>query len=62
MEKNQRINCTVRTCKFNDGQRQECQLEQIIVTPVQDTHTENPDESMCSSYENDSNTEITKKW
>lgn len=62
MEKNQRINCTVRSCKYNNGQRQECELEQIIVTPVQDCKTGNPDESMCSSYENTPNNEITKKW
>lgn len=52
MEKNQRINCTVTSCKYNNGQRQLCELEHIIVTPVQGCQTSQPDESMCSSYKN----------
>lgn len=52
MRKNQRINCTVRSCKYNDRQEQECNLEQIIVEPVAGCDTKKPDESMCSSYEN----------
>ena len=56
MQKNQKINCTVTSCKFNNWQRQECDLEQIIVEPVQGCNTQKPDESMCSSYEcNDEN-------
>ena len=53
MEKNQKINCTVGSCKYNNHQKQQCLLEQIIVTPMQDCHTKTPDESMCSSYRND---------
>lgn len=53
MEKNQKINCTVTTCKYNNLQRQECNLETIIVTPAQGKNTAQPDESMCSSYENE---------
>ena len=49
---NQTINCTVTSCKFNNSQRQLCELEHIIVTPVQGYQTEQPDESMCSSYKN----------
>lgn len=52
MEKNQKINCTVASCKYNDDQKQQCQLEQIIVEPVQGCDTQTPDESMCSSYKN----------
>ncbi|MFR0822966.1 MAG: DUF1540 domain-containing protein [Clostridia bacterium] len=52
MEKNQRINCTVTSCKYNRNHEQECSLEQIIVTPIQDCYTKEPDESMCSSYKN----------
>jgi len=52
MEKNQKINCTVSSCKYNDKQRQDCNLESIIVTPVGEKNTGNPDESMCSSYDN----------
>ncbi|MGN1300570.1 MAG: DUF1540 domain-containing protein [Clostridia bacterium] len=49
---NQTINCTVTSCKFNNNQRQLCELEHIIVTPVQGRQTMQPDESMCSSYKN----------
>lgn len=52
MEDKQTINCTVETCKYNDSQRQQCQLKQIIVIPVQGCNTKQPDESMCSSYKN----------
>lgn len=52
MEKNQKINCTVETCKFNNIQNKKCELQQIMVTPINECHTKNPDESMCSSYEN----------
>lgn len=52
MEKNQKINCTVTSCKYNKIGEQECALEQIIVTPTQDCNTCTPDESMCSSYKN----------
>lgn len=48
----QTINCTVTSCKYNNGQRQLCELEHIIVTPVQGCQTTQPDESMCSSYKN----------
>lgn len=54
MEHNQKINCTVTSCKYNKNQEQECSLKQIIVTPTQDCKTKNPDESMCSSYKYDS--------
>lgn len=50
MEKNQKINCTVGSCKYNNGKKQECKLETIVVTPVKGTNTASPDESMCSSY------------
>lgn len=52
MEKNQKINCTVTSCRYNKNQEQECALEQIIITPIQNCTTKQPDESMCSSYKN----------
>ena len=52
MEKNQKINCTVTSCKYNDEGCQECTLEQIIVTPIIGCNTKQSDESMCSSYRN----------
>lgn len=51
MEKNQKINCTVESCKYNNQEKQYCTLEQIVVTPIQNCDTKQPDESMCSSYE-----------
>ena len=53
MEKNQKINCTVTSCKYNNEQAQECKLEQIIVTPIIGCNTKQADESMCSSYRNE---------
>ncbi len=50
MDNNQRINCTVTSCKHNNKQYQECKLQEIIVTPIIGCETKQPDESMCSSY------------
>ena len=55
MKYEQKINCSVGSCKFNDMQRQACTLQQIIVEPVVGKNTANTDESMCGSYENDGN-------
>lgn len=55
MESNQKINCTVSSCKYNQNQEQACTLKQIIVTPMQDCQTKEPDESMCSSYKYEKN-------
>ncbi len=54
-KQNQTINCTVSSCKYNNEQRQLCELEHIIVTPVQGCQTKQPDESMCSSYKKQNN-------
>lgn len=51
MDKNQKINCTVESCKFNNVDKEECILKQITVTPMDNCYTRTPDESMCSSYE-----------
>ena len=51
MDKSQKINCTVNSCKYNDCDAEECTLKQIIVEPIQDCETCTPDESMCGSYE-----------
>lgn len=53
MDTNQKINCTVESCKFNNQEKQKCELKQIIVTPTNNCNTMNCDESMCGSYEND---------
>ena len=51
MEANQKINCTVTSCKYNNGQKEKCMLEAIQVAPQENVDTQNPDESMCASYE-----------
>ena len=50
MEKGQRINCTVTSCKYNNGNKNECKLDSIVVAPVKNVNTKKSDESMCSSY------------
>ena len=54
-ENNQKINCTVSSCKYNIKDCQECSLKQIVVTPIENCDTKQPDESMCSSYKSDYN-------
>ena len=45
MDKNQKICCSVTSCKYNDLENG-CEL-------AEDCDTQKPDESMCSSYEYD---------
>lgn len=52
MNSDQKINCTVESCKFNNQEHQRCELGQIVVTPINNCKTKKPDESMCSSYKN----------
>lgn len=51
MDFNQKINCTVGSCKYNNSDKKECTLNHIIVTPMNNCNTKKADESMCSSYE-----------
>lgn len=53
MEPNQKINCTVESCKYNNKENAKCTLEAIQVTPIDNMQTKAPDESMCASYENE---------
>ncbi len=55
MEGNQKIHCTVETCKFNNGDENKCMLKAIEVAPIENCETKTPDESMCSSYEYEKN-------
>ena len=50
MEKNQKINCTVESCVYQDAQSKWCTLQKIAVVPVTNCGTGNTDESMCGSY------------
>ncbi len=50
-EKNQRINCTVESCKYHNYNHNVCQLQQIEVQACQNCSTGTPqDESMCGNY------------
>ena len=49
-EDKQKINCSVSSCQYNDTDGTKCTLESIIVEPVPDCETCEPDESMCGSY------------
>lgn len=55
MEGNQKINCTVSSCKYNNCNQNLCELQSIKVSPVNQVNTQQADESMCSSYENGQN-------
>lgn len=46
----QEINCNVRTCKFNNKEKGMCQLQAILVSPVNGGKTKRADDSMCASY------------
>ncbi len=52
MDKNQKINCSVYSCAFNDMKKQLCELEEIKVAPCPGcSNGKAEDESMCGSYE-----------
>lgn len=53
MEKNQKISCTVNSCKYNNKAYGLCTLNEIIVTPTIGCNTKKSNESKCSSYENE---------
>lgn len=50
MEKNQKINCTVKSCIYQDANTKMCTLQSIQVIPTDDCDTCKSDESMCGSY------------
>lgn len=53
MEANQKINCTVASCKYNNHQKAKCTLDSIHVAPLNNMKTKTADESMCASYQNE---------
>lgn len=50
MNGNQKICCTVESCKYNNTNEGLCTLNEIIVTPKSNCKTKKPSESKCSSY------------
>ena len=55
MEGKQNINCTVSSCKYNNREKEKCNLQSIQVEPIEAKDTKEPDESMCASYKNINN-------
>ena len=51
MENNQKINCTVHSCAFQNKNNSTCSLKNITVKACQSCNAKTPEESMCSSYE-----------
>ena len=51
MEKNQKINCTVESCVYQDSDSKRCTLQAIEVIPATNFQSKDVDESMCGSYE-----------
>lgn len=50
-EKNQKINCTVESCKYHNCNHNVCELKQIEVQACPNCSNGAPeDESMCGSY------------
>lgn len=48
---NQKINCTVGSCLYNNENKNLCELKQINVNPCFNCSTGQPEtESMCGSY------------
>lgn len=50
MGENQKINCTVKSCAYQDTNTNRCKLQAIDVLPVTNCNTGKTDESMCGSY------------
>lgn len=53
MEENQTINCTVKSCVYQDNNTQKCKLQSVQIMPKKSCSTKKADESMCGSYECD---------
>lgn len=52
MESNQKIHCSVGSCKYNDITVQECKLKAINIMPNTNVNTGDEKETMCVSYKN----------
>lgn len=49
-ENNQKIKCTVCSCKYNGIEDCICNLNEITVAPFPDTTSRSKDETICSNY------------
>ena len=50
MEENQKIKCTVGSCKYNNENKNICKLKSITVKPTMNNNSGEKDESLCSNY------------
>ncbi|MBR3002349.1 MAG: DUF1540 domain-containing protein [Clostridia bacterium] len=51
----QEINCNVKSCRYNNNDKKMCELQAILVSPVNGINTKQADESMCASYQHQQN-------
>ena len=51
-DNNQKINCDVTSCKYNDSDEELCTLDEIKVSNEDETSEEKED-TICASYELD---------
>ncbi len=51
-DSNQKINCDVTSCKYNDSDEELCTLEEIKVSNEEEVSEEKED-TICASYELD---------
>ena len=51
-DSNQKINCDVTSCKYNDADEELCTLEEIKVSNQKD-NSEEKEDTICDSYELD---------
>lgn len=49
-ENNQKIKCTVCSCKYNGIEDCSCKLDEITVEPFPDNTSRSKDETICGSY------------
>ena len=49
MEDNQKINCTVHSCRFQNKNKGTCSLNDITVKACPNCDVQTPEDSMCRS-------------
>lgn len=50
MENNQKIKCTVCSCKYNTIEGSNCQLDEITIKPYPNDESRKVYETVCSNY------------
>ena len=50
MEQKQTINCTVKSCEYQNDATKTCTLKAVQIAPMPNCNSKESDESMCASY------------